>query len=106
MSSDVVPSEQIVDIGRQARLECLTETKNGQTITWMKDGLPMSSHRRIVTNQQTLEIFNLQREDYGMYQCFVSRGAQEAQASSELRLGGEFPLGISELGLMFVTQYF
>jgi hypothetical protein len=55
----------------------------------MKDGLPLSNHRRIVTNQQTLEIFNLQREDYGMYQCFVSRGAQEAQAASELRLGGK-----------------
>ena len=35
-----------------------------------------------------MQIFNLQREDYGMYQCFVARGNQEAQASSELRLGG------------------
>jgi hypothetical protein len=56
----------------------------------MKDGLPLANHRRIVTtSQHILEIFNLQREDYGMYQCFVSRGAQEAQASSELRLGGK-----------------
>ncbi len=31
---DVIPSEQIIDIGRQARLECLTENKNGLTITW------------------------------------------------------------------------
>jgi len=42
--------------------------------------------------QNTLEIFNLQREDYGMYQCFVSRGALEAQAASELRLGGNFKI--------------
>jgi len=45
---------------------------------------------RLVLSQNTLEIFNLQREDYGMYQCFVSRGALEAQAASELRLGGNF----------------
>ena len=57
------------------------------------------------------QIFNLQREDYGMYQCFVRRGGgavreggggvgggggeggfrgREAQAGSELRLGGNF----------------
>ena len=55
----------------------------------MKDGQPLPNHPRMVANRQTLQIFNLQREDYGMYQCFVARGSQEAQASSELRLGGK-----------------
>ena len=86
---DVVPSEQIIDIGRQARLECLTEDRDRSAITWMKDGQPLPNHPRMVANRQTLQIFNLQREDYGMYQCFVARGSQEAQASSELRLGGK-----------------
>ena len=88
MYVDVVPSEQIIDIGRQARLECLTEDRDRSAITWMKDGQPLPNHPRMVANRQTLQIFNLQREDYGMYQCFVARGSQEAQASSELRLGG------------------
>ena len=87
--TDVVPSEQIIDIGRQARLECLTEDRDRSAITWMKDGQPLPNHPRMVANRQTLQIFNLQREDYGMYQCFVARGSQEAQASSELRLGGK-----------------
>ena len=86
---DVVPSEQIIDIGRQARLECLTEDRDRSAVTWMKDGQPLPNHPRIIANRQTLQIFNLQREDYGMYQCFVARGNQEAQASSELRLGGK-----------------
>ena len=84
----MVPSEQIIDIGRQARLECLTEDRDRSAVTWMKDGQPLPNHPRIIANRQTLQIFNLQREDYGMYQCFVARGNQEAQASSELRLGG------------------
>ena len=116
--TDVVPSEQIIDIGRQARLECLTEDRDRSAVTWMKDGQPLPNHPRLIANRwvtftkwaflrsvevfadlsfknrlhsffrQTLQIFNLQREDYGMYQCFVARGNQEAQASSELRLGG------------------
>ena len=85
---DVVPSEQIIDIGRQARLECLTEDRDRSAITWMKDGQALPNHPRFVANRQTLQIFNLQTDDYGMYQCFVARGHQEAQASSELRLGG------------------
>ena len=84
----MVPSEQIIDIGRQARLECLTEDRDRSAITWMKDGQALPNHPRFVANRQTLQIFNLQTDDYGMYQCFVARGHQEAQASSELRLGG------------------
>ena len=63
----------------------------------MKDGQPLPNHPRMVANRQTLQIFNLQREDYGMYQCFVARGSQEAQASSELRLGGKNILVFSSL---------
>nr|XP_040568004.1 Down syndrome cell adhesion molecule-like protein Dscam2 isoform X1 [Lepeophtheirus salmonis] len=89
---DVVPSEQIIDIGRKARLECLTESRDRDSIHWKKDGRDLPSHNRILTNKQTLQIFNLQREDYGMYQCFVRRDTYEAQASSELRLGDASPV--------------
>lgn len=86
----MVPSEQIIDIGRKARLECLTEERDRGSITWRKDGKSLPRHARVVATKQVLQIFNLQREDYGMYQCFVRRGTErEAQAGSELRLGGE-----------------
>ncbi len=87
--ADVVPSEQIIDIGRQARLECLTEERDRGSIVWRKDGRSLPGHARVVEARQVLQVFNLQREDYGMYQCFVRRGGREAQAASELRLGGE-----------------
>ena len=86
----MVPAEQIIDIGRKARLECLTEEKDRESILWRKDGQSLPQHARIVVQKQVLQIFNLQRDDYGMYQCFVNRGGQlEAQGSSELRLGGK-----------------
>ena len=88
----MVPSEQIIDIGRQARLECLTEEKDRGSIEWRKDGKSLPKYNRIVVNRQVLQIFGLQRDDYGMYQCFVKRdeGRLEAQAGSELRLGGQY----------------
>ena len=104
-SADVVPSEQIIDIGRKARLECLTEERDRGAIEWRKDGRALPARvARLVATRNVLQIFNLQREDYGMYQCFVGRGVRaragagtggpeaghmEAQAGSELRLGGE-----------------
>ena len=70
-------------------MQCLTEERDRSTILWRKDGLVLSSSNRINLNQQTLQIYNLQRDDYGVYQCFVSRGTREVQATAQLRLGGE-----------------
>ena len=92
----------MIDLGRKARLECLTggdessksERHTRHHITWMKDGKLLPNRTRIVLAKHTLQIFNLQREDYGMYQCFVqAKGASntEVQATSELRLGGKIP---------------
>ena len=77
----------MIDLGRNARLQCLTDSVIDH-ITWMKDGKLLPNRTRIVVSKHTLQIFNLQRDDYGMYQCFV-QGNTEVQASSELRLGGE-----------------
>ena len=70
--SDFVPAEQFIDIGRQAHMQCLTEERDRATILWRKDGMALQSSTIVIVNQQTLQIFNLQREDYGVYQCFVS----------------------------------
>ena len=70
--SDIIPAEQVVDIGRQARMECIVETADGESdsgsrnvITWMKDGQPLPNRTRIIISGRTLQIFVLQREDYG-----------------------------------------
>ena len=88
----------MIDLGRKARLQCLTESSNDH-ITWMKDGKVLPNRTRIVVSKHILQIFNLQREDYGMYQCFVQGNGgshTEVQATSELRLGGkisQYPAG-------------
>ena len=84
-----MPAEQVIDIGRAAHMQCLTEERDRATILWRKDGLVLASSNRISLNQQTLQIYNLQREDYGVYQCFVTRGNKEVQATAQLRLGGD-----------------
>ena len=108
---DLVPAEQVIDIGRQAHMQCLTEERDRATIFWRKDGLTLSSTNRISVNQQTLQIFNLQREDYGVYQCFVTRGSREVQATAQLRLGGQCHNQHHRLRgryeqLMLMVQYF
>ena len=70
-------------------MQCLTEERDRATISWKKDGMTLSGGGgRVTINSQTLQIFNLQREDYGVYQCFVTRGVREVQATAQLRLGG------------------
>ena len=75
-------------------MECLTEEGDRDSIVWRKDGEGVPSNSRIISNKQTLQIFNLQREDYGVYQCFVTRGQAEAQATAHLRLGGRPKLSL------------
>ena len=69
----------MVDIGRQARMECIVETADGESdsgsrnvITWMKDGQPLPNRTRIIISGRTLQIFVLQREDYGKFISIIS----------------------------------
>ena len=71
-------------------MECLTEERDRGSIVWRKDGEVVSPSANVVLNRQTLQIFNVERENYGMYQCFVTRGSLEVEARGELRLGGRF----------------
>ena len=45
---DIVPPEQVIDIGREARLECLTEERDRASILWRKDGEVISPSSNIV----------------------------------------------------------
>ena len=52
--SDIIPKEQVVDIGRQARMECIVETPGGDddssrhVITWIKAGQHLPNRTRII----------------------------------------------------------
>ena len=85
---------QIVDSGSMAAFNCSAHGGRGQlSITWLKNGSPLSlsSKIEVQTNGESLVIRSVERDDRGMYQCFVRGGDESAQNSAELILGGRFP---------------
>ena len=86
-----MPAEQLIDLGRAAHMQCLTEERDRAAITWTKDGRALATSGRVSAAGQTLQILAVQREDYGVYQCFVTRGGREVAAAAQLRLGDAAP---------------
>lgn len=108
----VVPSLLTVDIGKTAEFSCWTnrasdaslsssssataisssspQSTSGGTITWRKDGMEIRPTLRtsFSTSGDKLRIATVQREDKGIYQCFVKTDLDMCQAAAELRLGG------------------
>ena len=55
-------------------MQCLTEEHDRATILWRKDGMTLQSSTRVIANQQTLQIFNLQREIMGCTNALLAVG--------------------------------
>lgn len=82
---------QVVDSGSTATFNCSIHGGHGQLIiSWLKNGhtLPLSSKIDVRNNGELLTIHSVNREDKGMYQCFVRNKDESAQNSAELILGG------------------
>ena len=61
-------------------------------VKWVKDGVSISERdpKYSQLELQKLKVNNVQTEDGGVYQCFVTlKGGRQVQASGELRLGGK-----------------
>ena len=54
--SDLVPTELVIDIGRQAHKQCLKEERDRSTILWRKDGMALQSSSGAVANQQNYRV--------------------------------------------------
>jgi len=67
------------------------QSSSSITVTWRKDGTEIRPSLRISFSPSgdKLKIVTVQREDKGMYQCFVKSESDMAQATAELRLGGK-----------------
>ncbi|XKL66866.1 hypothetical protein PGB90_010286 [Kerria lacca] len=85
LSASVEPIVQTVDFGRPATLTCNYEGNPVKTVSWLKDGKPISSDE-----SRALKIDSVRKEDKGMYQCFVRNEQESAQGSAEIKLGGRF----------------
>lgn len=84
LRAHVEPATQTVDFGRPAVFTCRHEGNPVRTLGWLKDG------RDIHHAEPVLRIESVQKEDRGMYQCFVRNDQESAGAGAELKLGGRF----------------
>lgn len=93
LSAHVQPQVQIVDVGKEASFQCITSGHPQSRTTWLHNGKPIARDDRIEvsSNPERLRIKQLQKEDHGMYQCFVSNEWDQAQAIAELDLGDASP---------------
>ncbi|XP_014256768.1 Down syndrome cell adhesion molecule-like protein Dscam2 [Cimex lectularius] len=92
LSVHIHPQTQVVDVGKEALLQC---TPNGFPVTrvfWFHNGQPLTTDSKYkVSTNQLLNISSISKDDQGMYQCFVSNDWDMAQAVAELQLGDASP---------------
>ncbi|XP_040563720.1 cell adhesion molecule Dscam2 isoform X2 [Lepeophtheirus salmonis] len=90
----VLPDIQSADIGSNARFSCqIPDSRISQIevgLRWLVNGVSPRDPRILVRGDE-IEIRNVQQEDGGIYQCFLSLKGNEYQASGELRLGDSLP---------------
>ncbi|KAF4532567.1 hypothetical protein B566_EDAN008491 [Ephemera danica] len=102
LSASLQPPHATVDMGRRAQFACSHVTTVSNTIMWLKDGQVVQFGGRMALQSQGRQIVieNVQREDAGMYQCFVRTDDDSAQGAAELRLGAAHP----QLVYKFISQ--
>lgn len=90
-------------------MNCTVEGYPVESVEWLHDGVP------VLTAQDTrirllaplvLVIGSVGRRDKGMYQCLVRSDKENAQATAELKLGGESAIASSvSLSLSFLPSF-
>lgn len=88
LSVHVQPQTQVADVGKDAVLNCVPGGFPVGRVSWLHDGRPLDASDRVKVTQERLMVLRVQKEDQGMYQCFVSNDWDMAQAAAELQLGG------------------
>ena len=85
------PVEQIIRTGQSVILNCSILGFPIKEITWFKNGLPLSKYKKTYKiSSNIIKIGNVQREDQGIYQCFVKNEFETVQASASLIHGGKY----------------
>ncbi|XP_022252996.1 Down syndrome cell adhesion molecule-like protein Dscam2 isoform X3 [Limulus polyphemus] len=95
-SVHVTPQYHVVDVGQSTTLNCSLTGYPVHKIKWMKNTVPLVTNPRIrILDQKILHFSAVEREDRGMYQCFVYNDKESAQGTSELKLGEVTPVILS-----------
>lgn len=85
---EVVTTKRVIRSGEEVSLNC-SMTTAPKSVVWVKDQRRIVPDHRIRRMSQThLKILVFQREDSGMYQCYVYNDWESAQAHVQLDLKG------------------
>ncbi|XP_065077714.1 cell adhesion molecule Dscam1 isoform X2 [Ochlerotatus camptorhynchus] len=93
LSAHLQPQVQTVDVSKDAQFQCIISGFPAHEVLWMHNGKPIvrDSRIEIYTDTPRIVIKNVQKEDQGMYQCFVSNEWEQIQSTAELQLGDATP---------------
>ncbi|PRD35231.1 UNVERIFIED_CONTAM: Dscam2 [Trichonephila clavipes] len=94
LTAHIQPQQQTIDVGRPAKFNCSFAGHPVNGISWFKDGNPLFEDgvRIKLSSRILLTIISVQREDSGMYQCFVFNDVESAQGTAQLLLGDAAPV--------------
>ncbi|XP_037045508.1 Down syndrome cell adhesion molecule-like protein Dscam2 isoform X1 [Bradysia coprophila] len=93
LTAHLQPQVQTVDVDKDAQFQCIISGHPVHDINWLHDGKPIlrDSRIEISTDPPRLFIKRVQKEDQGMYQCFVTNEWEQIQSTAELQLGDASP---------------
>ncbi|XP_042142403.1 Down syndrome cell adhesion molecule homolog [Ixodes scapularis] len=89
VSVTVSPEEARAELTRPMTFNCTARGFRGGALSfsWLHDGsVPGAPRFQLRADGQRLHLTSVQREDVGVYQCFVRYGDATAQGSAQLRL--------------------
>lgn len=93
LSVHLQPQVQTVDVDKNADFQCIISGFPVDKVIWMHNGKPLINDNRVEIHSDPprLVLKKIQKEDHGMYQCFVSNEWEQVQSTAELQLGDATP---------------
>ncbi|XP_064480479.1 cell adhesion molecule Dscam1-like [Ornithodoros turicata] len=92
LEANLLPPIQTVDVGQSVAFNCSAKGHPIRSVIWYKNQHPLEPSTRVsVLPPGLLRIASVQRDDTGMYQCYLNNEADSAEAAAELRLGDIAP---------------
>lgn len=88
----------MINSGGIATINCTWSGYPAPRLEWLHNGIPLGAgvvggRVRVSSSGEQLVISDVHRADKGVYQCMARNERDSAQASAELRLGGEMLKG-------------
>ena len=97
LSVYIQPERKVADLNQPASFHCVTSGVPISSLTWLKNGRPLTEDKGYRHMKDVLQFSSVSREDQGLYQCLISSETDSAQATAELKLGGKPTLSLLKI---------